>query len=437
MSTTLLTLDEGLCKLLGDFLQVSTTTNITTDTSVISTSLRNYDRGQNNVYANWWIYFEEGNNIGEYRQVRAYTSSTGTLELYGANLSAETGAVQFRLTRSKFNDRLDAINTALDEIYPNLYDSIDDYSIISNNALPNSSFETNTSGTPTIYSTSDVTSTSETSTIRGVLGSKSVKLTASADNGYLYISSDSYPSLLDLMKYTINFRAWAYPEVEDDASLVIYTKQADGTEQTLTSTTSCPAGEWTLLKLENQKLNEDLVKIEFRFKVASNTKYVYFDEARVTGAYVYNYYIPSDYDIIRRVELQVTNRSDYPEDDVSEFITEPLYGWNIKYDGTYYYLYIPYNLYSDRRIRILGHKQFSDLSSGSDTISIDGDKINLVLNYSAMLYNESISNTVNGNDISKYEYRASKFKSKYYELLPKMRMVKHQRLFDLGVNDAS
>ena len=44
------------------------------------------------------------------------------------------------------------------------------------------------------------------------------------------------------MVETIDFKAWAYPEADDDAFLTIYTTEPDGTAQTLNSTTSVYAG---------------------------------------------------------------------------------------------------------------------------------------------------------------------------------------------------
>lgn len=196
------------------------------------------------------------------------------------------------------------------------------------------------------------------------------------------ISSNDYGSLLNLQDQTIDFKAWVYPEVANDASLVIYTVQADGTAQTLTSTTSCPAGKWTLLKLETQQLNDNLSEIQFRFKIATNGKYAYFDNSRVTGGRVYEYMLPTDFaeGKLLNVSYQVSKNMDDGCDDVNYGRFFPLMDWELKYDGAETYLCVPIDMVKGMTIQLQGYCQLEDdLSSDTDTVTIEDPYTNMLV----------------------------------------------------------
>ena len=245
-TTACSTLVERIHKDIGDWLSEDTTTNIAANTSVLSTALNKWDRGNDDHFNRWYLYITEGNNIGVERMISDYATATGTNTVYGGVLAAEAGAVTINWWRYSRTNTLIAINNAIREIYPELYRHIDDTTLIAGNWLPNAHFEKwSLTTVPDSYALTNATS-AENNTAGNYRGATaSVKVTASAANGYLYITSDTYPRLLDLMGKTIDFKCWVKPEVVNDATLVIYTLQADATAQTLTSTTTCPAGQYT------------------------------------------------------------------------------------------------------------------------------------------------------------------------------------------------
>jgi len=328
----------------------------------------------------------------------------------------------------------DAINNASREIYPNLYKPIDDKTLITGNILPNGHFRDWSQTTyPDHYSLSNVTAVASTTagTYRG--GTKSAKVTASAGNGYLYISSNSYPRLLDLMGKTVTFKCWAYPEVANDATIEIYTVQADGSAQTLTSTTSCPAGKFTLLELEDQELNDDLTEVQIRFKITTNAKYVYFDDARVTGRNVYEYLLPVDLQNgdVREVWMQGTGYSDDICDDLQPRFSDLIYGWDVFSDGTYKYLRLPFLYSSEKRIRLLGICPLEEVDDDTDTITLDGEKVNLLITYAAYLLYEMEIGTPSSEDVSRYERQAGRWWAKYKRLQSHMRMTRPGQTLNL------
>ena len=426
MSITGLDLDERLCRICGDWTQFDTTTNITTNDNIISTSLKNYDYAQDDYFKNWWVYIEEGNNLGADRLVYDYTSSSGNLAVRGASLSAETAAVTCRITRTRWDDRKAAINDALREISNEFFQLLDDRTLVTNNILPNPSFEDWTATTiPDFYTASGTATVAETTTAyQHRQGASGAKLTAGAASDYFYISSINYERLLDLEGHTVDLKVWCYPEVANDGFITIYTLKADGTEQTLTSTTSCPAAKWTLLELENQAINDDIIRIDIRFGVTTNTKYAYFDDARLVGKTVYEYMLPLDFQSgsVDSVEIQTTGGWDDACDSLGKDVGfERKFGWDIIDDGSYRYLRFRQPLCSNNRIRLIGHKPFSVLTSGASTLAISDAQANVLLEYAAYLLLSRLSGPMSSDDSTKYYEQAQIHLSNWSKLSPRLR----------------
>ena len=417
-TTSLATLEQRLSEALGDWLSISTTTNITTDNYIFSTTLNQYDGSQNDYFNNWWVYIDGVTNAGVERKVKDYTTATGRLEVYGAALAAETAARTVRVYRYRQSQKLLALNRATEQMYPNVFIPIDDRTLLTGNILPDGHFEWWTSATALkLYSASsvDLAKTTTAGLYRGPRGTTSVKVTADAANGYLKLSSDTYPRLLDLMDKTVNFYCWAYPEVANDASIVIYTKQADGTAQTLTSTTTNPAGEFTRLKLESQSLNDDLVEVEIRFKVATDTKYVYFDDAQLDGINLTEYLLPESYQdghidhLILGGDDEEINPIFYPQDEVGDYTTI--------HDGTYRYLSFDALPARGYRIQLLGSKPLETLSAQTDTISTDNTgHIQMIVAYAAHLLFEMQKAGISSQDVGRYASESGYWLFKYNRL---------------------
>ena len=430
-TSTFIVLKGLLDDALGDTLEVDTTTNISTNTSIISTTLKQYDKGRNGYFDNWWVEITEGNNAGVKRLTgsTAYVTASGTLTVYGASLSAEAGAVTCRLHRYDPNKKERAIKRAIEEIYPSLHKKVDDLTLITGNILPDGHFEEwSTSSAMTWYPASNITlaRTSTAGVTRG--GYYSMKATASADNGYVYISSDTYPRLLDLQGRTVDFYCQAFPEVANDASIVIYTIKNDGTTtQTLTSTTSCAAGRFTKLELENQVINDDLDEIQIRFKVGTNTKYVYFDDAYLSGMGLSEYLLPGNFVTgkVKQVYLQTYGNSDEMFYDLHGFNTvyggEPI-PFEIINDGTNHYLKLS-GCYSDRRrIRLIGITPLETLSADTDTITLSTEKVPLLIALARMIFWEREAGYSSVNEKGRCEAEYNKAAGDYFSLLGTHRM---------------
>ena len=331
-----------------------------------------------------------------------------------------------------------SVNDAIREIYDNLYKPLDVQTLITGNILPNSHFEDQTTtGTPDKYTLVTATGAKETTNIWG--GVNSVKLTASAAGGYMTCKSSTYPRLLDLMGKTVTFKAWALPQVANDATLQIYTKQADGTEQTgLVSTTANPAGEYTLLELKDQALNDDLVEIEFRFKITTDTKYVIFDNSRATGVSLKKYLLPVDFrdGDLYQVQIQTSQFAGDPCDDLSPSSWADMFGCDIRDDGTDKHLVLPFTsaeLGSKWKLRLLGTKPLSTISADTDTIEISGERVNLLIAYAKYKLCDILQLPVSSEDVSRYGSASAKFYAEYVRLVPKLKMPNMAKFLNLPV----
>ena len=490
---TLLELHQKLSEDIGDYIQVATTTNITTNTSIISTNLLPYDYGSSDYFNNWWVYITTGNNIGVERQISDYATTSGTITVRGAALVAETGAVNIRVSRYSRANKKRAIIEGIRNISTDLHRKVRNQELITGNILP--PFIWTSSTALYKYATTNLTSITKTTT--GGLywnGKSSALAVASAANGYLSLHSDNYPRLLDLMDFGVDFKCWAQPEVDDNATLVIYTIQAgvkegeytadagtsatqivdseltsstddyyngdyvwnatrglgalvtdyDGatktltvaiagqtngdiyhisTTQTLTSTTANPASKLTLLELENQALNDDLVEVEFRMKVTTNAKYVYFSPPRVTGKDIREYLLPQEFQVgeVLKVYIQQTGQADDWCDDLHPEKWYPA-KFDIIFDGTDKYLQLLDYHNPKRTIRLEGIAPLETLDADTDTVTLDDENIDLLIKQSIEKLWEIETGYPSSQDLGTLEY----FKEK--AVLDKRRLLISHRM---------
>jgi len=273
-----------------------------------------------------------------------------------------------------------AINNASREISDNLFIPLDNMDLITGNILP--TFNWATSSTLDVYTEPTGTLAQNTDATYIWNGSSSAKLTASGANDYLYINSDSYRRLLDCMGKGVSLYGFVYPEVADDVFLDIITTQKDGTGQALNSETTTYAGKKCLIELEDQTINDDIEHFEVRLRVKTTLKYSYFDMPYLIGANVSEYLLPKNFQegILSSVQIQTTGDCD----DLHPANWETVYDYKVVPDGDDKYLRLPSGYSTKKRIRLIGSKKLEDdLSSDTDTISIDGKQVNLLLTYAA------------------------------------------------------
>ncbi len=446
MTTTRLAVEQLLSEQIGDFLEFDSSSTIVAGTSITASALLSYDGGQDDYFNTWWLSFTEGVNYAagfSYRQISDYSSTAGgKLYFRGSAGTAESAQVTLRLHRFNPNNKWLAINRSIEQLYPTLYKPIDNQILVTGNILPNAHFEDWAStANPDFFagSAAAMSAISIAGSIRG--GSAAVRVTPSGTtgNGYMYLSSKAYPPLLDLNNRTVNFYAWAYPEVANDPSLIIYTKDMAGSTQTLSSTTAAGAGRWTLLSFENQVLNDDLVEVELRFNVASSAKYTYFDDAILCGRMEREYCLPAELQdgVVSKVRLQslgVTS-TNIPK---ACYELQPRYyaapeTFDVIKEGDYsptsvLPVYKRLRLYespaSYYRMRIEGMAPIPTLSSDTATIYLDGGKLNLIAIKAGIELYEIEQGSVSSQDKGRYYSEIARLQDKYRRVVSSQGMIR-------------
>jgi len=427
---------------IGDYISEVVTTALTTNTSVVSTNLSKHTYVED-YFKRWWCLITDYANAGANRRVMASSVLTNNLTVSGAAFASDSANLAtFELHRFNPDNYTRAINQAARDLVNYLHRKVEwDDTMVFGNWLPNSHFEDWTSSSyPDKWGVTNATA-AETTTINLTHGgASSAKVTASADNGYMYCSGlTNYPRLLALGGETISCYAWVYPEAADDAAIVIYTVKADGTAQTLTSTTPCPAGKWTRLELENQTINEDIVDFQVRLKVATNTKYAYFDNVRLEGAPVFEYLLPlwAGKGTVSEIYQQTSGNAEDIADDVFTAASScrGIYNWQVYSQEGDSFIRFPMAFSSAYKMILSGNAPLEDnLSSETSTMTIDDPQLQLLAAYACYKLMEMQMSPVSSDDTDKTAQIANYWRGQAEMLKHQVGMPRTQTMIKFGRN---
>jgi len=318
-----------------------------------------------------------------------------------------------------------AINSSARQLWPELYREIRNDTLVAGSSLKNGHFEDWTSSSyPDGYAVSSVTAAEETTNIWG--GSSSAKVTRAGTDGYMYCSVAEQPRLLNLMDRTITFHCAVKASTASQAYIEIYTLQADGTTQTETSSAHSGAGEFEILEINDFTLNDDLVDVQFRFKVITSDGAVYFDNAWVSGGTVYEYYLPLDFQdgTISQVYIQTSGRKDEIADDINlqDSNLERVNGWRVVVSEGTKYLHFPYWA-NERKIRLIGQAPLEDnLASDTDTMTLDDPQTDLLITYAAGVMYEMEAGVASADDRQRLYDESNRWFSKAQFLKKNLKM---------------
>lgn len=428
-TSTFLALKLLFNQAINDDLRFNTTTNIADSKLVVSTTLNAYDDAENGYFDDWWVEITDGTlNLATERKIGSttYATSSGTLYVWGADLSAESATRACRLHRYEPARKTNAILRAIEELYPTLHLDIDNQTLVTGNRLKDGHFESWTDATTPVYYTKYNAGGAFARTTTGGLtrgGTYSLKYTAGAADDYFDIDSETYPELLELKGRTASFYAQVQPEAANDGKLEIYTLKTDGTtSQTLTSTTTNPTGVFTQLKLESQAINDDLDYISIRFKTTTSGKYTVWDDAYLGDRRLCEYLLPDDFvggELIQ-VWVQTEGESDELFYDLHPFTHNrgKQISFDIVSDGADEYLVIG-TVTNERRLRLIGDKPLETLSTGASTITLDAHRIPLIIAKARMIFWEREAVPVTADDKSKFEHEYNKATRDFTKLLHK------------------
>jgi len=127
---------------------------------------------------------------------------------------------------------------------------------------------------------------------------------------------------------------------------------------------------------------------------------------------------------LRQVWMQSSSYSDDPCDDLNPNFDNRLFDWRIADDGTYRYLVCYDTLISKYLLRLVGYCPLETLTTDTDTISLDGERINLLIAYAKYKLYQAVESVPASQDVRRIQSASERAYGEYLRLLPRQRMVK-------------
>jgi len=383
-TTTLNTMLPQFARFIGAYIgSFSTTTNIGSDTSVISTGLRDAGFTDNDSLNDAFIRINGSNNSDVRRMISDYTGSTGAIAVTGTSLSAESGSVTFELYRYDVDQLADALNDAREEAFPTLYSEVFDRTLTARGsqhdyARPTSiqsgfvtsiwqephvfakTFGDNIAGTldcdleesgtdDWTVSNGTLTKEAETTSPDNFMvfdGQRSGKLIPSASAVCTAYLTDPNPANYDGEEVNVSF--WAYSKTASRLSAAIKVDSGSATTGTTHS-----GGGWERLTV-SATIGDPSSSISYGPYITAGAAFAcYFDEV-----------------------IAIAGPSEPPRSE-SQLIGT----WEERGDN----LYIR-GCISDRNLLVIGQGLLSSVSSGTDTMEIAGQQLSRLYTYAAAAF---------------------------------------------------
>jgi len=392
-TTTLNTMLPQFGRYIGAFIgSFTTTTAIAANTSVVSTELTDSGFNSDDALIDTFIKITSANNDDTVRRVTDYTASSGTITVSGTALTSDSSTqATFELYRYDPNQLRDTLNDARLEAFPRLYKHIEDRTLtlagyqdkyarptsirqgfvrqvfqepridaksFGNNIVNtlNCDFETWTdSTTPADWVNSNFTSiTQEDETtspdnwmVFEGTSSAQFQVQASAVNTALL----TVPDGTNYKGEEINAGMWVYSKTASRVSIGI---QIDS--DTISTGTTHSGGGWERLThtLDAKDLDTS-IKVGLHVTSDSDAFVFYADELVVTAG-----------------------QSQLPQP-----LGTPILGWREEEDNI---LIHGHREGPHHQLRVRGMGNLSSVSSGSDTMEVEGDQLRLLYATAAMLW---------------------------------------------------
>ena len=392
-TTTLDTMLPQFGRYIGAFIgSFTTTTAIAANTSVVSTELTNAGFNSDDALIDTFIKITSANNDDAVRRVTDYTGSSGTITVSGTALTSDSSTqATFELYRYDPNQLRDSLNDARLESFPELYQHIEDRTLTleghqNKYARPTSirqgfirqiyeepridakSFGNNIVGTLNCDFESWTNSTTPEDWVNDSFTSITQEEEVSSPDNWMVFSGTSsaqfqvaassvntalltVPSGTNYKGEEINVGVWVYSKTASRVSAAI---QIDS--DTISTGTTHSGGGWERLThtLDATDLATS-IKIGLHVTSTSDAFVFYADEIVATAG----------------------------QSEIPQPLGSPIMGWREETDNIVIHGIRPSSNY---QLRVRGMAPLSSVSSGSDTMEIEGDQLRLLFSYAAMLW---------------------------------------------------
>ena len=420
MTTTLLALLQKVSENLGDYESGTFTTSSASVPADTAQAHRVDD-----TFNERWLMPTAGTYVKVESLLQDFTKTGGVFTPYTAFAGA-TGTVAYIVSRHKPSDMISFINRAVADVYPTLWvPHIDEFSLITNNILPNSAFQDwASSSVPDKWDISvgllvaAKYTTAATQLIRE--GTSSMKLSG-GNTQYLSCRTWDNRYLNDLSGKTVTFKVWAWYSAASALRIACYT----GSSASYSSYHSGDSN-WHLLSKSADFLADPTTNPQFWIEhTAVDSFYSYISSARVIGQTVQRYLLPTSFKELQQVWIQTAGNVSFSADSglamcdsIHEGTAfEKLFNWRVEPDGTDKWLIFPYSLPDERRLKLVGSKYGSSMTALTDTVEFNSPQTNMIAALAAYYVADAESKVVEGADNSaKYREIADRNYDDYLKL---------------------
>ena len=380
-TTTRAVLRQRLSEEIGDYQSLTTTSSgNSAGTSVVDTGLRNLPGGSDDAaFDNKFVLVTSGANTGETRMVKDYIANSTTLVMQEAfSGGAVEGSVTYELHSYDPAQKHQAISRAIAELYPFLYLPLRNETVVVDDRLSNSDFETFSDGFTSWTEVGSPTVTADTTTfIHGSLAAKMVGDSGAAGQ----LTQAPSINTNEITNKAVTLKCWVWCAAADTARIRL---DWDGSNFA-DSEYHKGQNEWELLDVAaSVPTTATQVKAIIEV-VASGT--AYFDACWMEAGPIHKYTIPSS----------VLTGPHYLTEAGSEEDIDP------------YFFPIMGVPTPGRRLRIEGMGLLSRPSSDSDTTEVSAPQSNIITAYAGMYFfrTQAASNAV--DESSRFTELAANF----------------------------
>ena len=362
------TLRQRLSEAMGDYQSLTTTSDgNSAGTSVVDTGLRNLSGGSDDdAFEGWYILATSGSNTGESRRIKNYIANSNTIVTQEAfSGGAVQSLVTYELHQYDPLQKHQAINRAIEELYPFLYLPIRDETIVVDDRLSNSDFETFSSGFTSWTEVGSPTVTAETTYV--IHGSQSAKVVGGSGSAGQLTQAPTI-NIDEITNKTVTFKCWVWCAAADTARIRL---DWDGSDIE-SSTYHKGQNEWELLDVI-ASVPTSATQVKAVLEVAASGT-AYFDACWMDAGPIQKYTVPS------------------------AFINGPHYlteqGDEARPNGEYYP--VNGNPTAGRRLRLEGMGLLSRPSGDAESTEIGDPRTAIIIAYAAMFLfrTMSVSNAV-------------------------------------------
>ena len=357
-TTTRATLRQRLSEAIGDYQSLTTTGAATGTTDIVDANLKNLPGGGDpGAFEEWYALIGAGQtNEGAIRRIKSYQPNTTTLIVEQAYDSAVDTGINYELHRYHPNDKHNAINRATEELFPFMYLPISDETLVVDDVLSNSDFETFSDGFTGWTEVGSPASVSADTTYL-MHGAYSAKVEASG-SATAQLTQAPTLNVNEISQKTATFKCWVWCDTASKARIRIDWDGANIED----SDYHAGQSEWELLDV-TVSVPSTATQVKVICEVGTSTT-AYFDACWLAVEPQFQYTVPSSMLLGPYKILQ--QNSD----------TDP--------DGPYYPIMPETAPVTGRRLRLIGIGLLSRPTTDTGTVEIGEPHISMLVSYAAM-----------------------------------------------------